>query len=232
MENIIIYYQKYFLELISIIVAIVSLLLIIQKEYKTNIAKYFIAYLLCYISISILALINVLYNSNSQILALGLSQPLTDYLFTIYEFYIFSLILMPTIPKWVYKFGSLIFFTTCPILLYFGWPWHLNKNYFHLQCLYFIQTIILLIFISFYFFSLYKSSSTFSNESSFWIATGLTFFLITTLPFTIISNFLFRSKVLVFYDLFSIIPMLYSILFIFIIIGLNKQRLKSLANQV
>lgn len=228
MENIISYYGKNFFELLSLFVAVVGIFIITSKKTKTKTEKSFFYYLLSYLSISILALFNIVFNPKADILVLALAQPLTDYLFTIFEFYIFSWILRPSIPKWIYEFGSLIFYTSCPILLYLGWPWHLKTNYFHLQFLYNIQAIILLVYTCFYFFSIFRSTSLYLiNESIFWINSGLTFFLITTLPFTIISSYLLRSKTFVFFNLFNIIPVFYSVLFVFIIVGLKKEQIKS-----
>ena len=221
MEGILIYYRTYPLELMSLIAAIACLIILFRKETKTIIQKHFSIYLFSYIILCILAVFNIVIIENGVVLNLTLA--ISDYLFTIYEFYIFSIFLKPFIPKNLYQLGTIVFYSYCPILIYLSWPWHMDSNYLYLQSQYNLQAIILLIFISYYYLNIFKSSiSTQSIFQSFYIVTGLTFFLIATLPFTLISHYLLWFKNPVFNSLFNIIPIFYSILFLSILLSVIR----------
>ena len=81
-----------------------------------------------------------------------------------------------------------------------------------------IQAVSLLIICISYYIKIFKDAPDLIllNEPSFWIITGLTFFMLSTLPFSLISPYLIRNTVL-YRNLFSIFFIFYCILFLMII---------------
>jgi hypothetical protein len=90
-----------------------------------------------------------------------------------------------------------------------------------LHNLYIAESIILLAICFFYFIELFKSPpvSKLTNTPSFWVSSGLMFYLFGTLPITIITDYVFFTDWLLYANLFSIINLFYIILFLMIIRG-------------
>jgi len=92
-------------------------------------------------------------------------------------------------------------------------------SYRTLNITYTIEAIILLIFCLLYYFELFKSPPVLVllNEPSFWVSTGLFFFLSCTLPYSLLENYLVKNYFdleIEFYALFYIFYSLLSVMLI------------------
>jgi len=84
---------------------------------------------------------------------------------------------------------------------------------------YTLEAIILLGGCSFYFLEVFRKfpNINIKEESSFWIATGLLFFLACTLPYSLIENYLRKSHYQLMLNFYSIFYLFYIFLFSMII---------------
>jgi hypothetical protein len=95
---------------------------------------------------------------------------------------------------------------------------------------YTIEAIILLGGCSFYFIETFKyfPFKNIKEEPSFWIATGLLFFLSCTLPYSLIENYLRKNYYQLMLNFYSIFYIFYSLLFFMIIKAYLCQQKKSI----
>lgn len=150
-----------------------------------------------------------------------------DFVFTIFEFFVFSNYLKKAIPAGTFLWGTRLFYIISTALLPFVFILAYNESILILFVLYNVQATILLIFASIYYVALFKSNNGKDLISSYWIITGITILLISTLPFSILSYHIWHSNFHLFDDLFAIIPAFYSMLFLFIILSAKNVPYKS-----
>ncbi len=150
-----------------------------------------------------------------------------DFFFTIFEFFVFSNYLRKVIPTRIFLWGTRLFYIISTALLPFIFIATYNKSILILFILFNVQATILLIFASKFYIALFKSDTEKDLISSYWIITGITILLISTLPFSILSYYIWHSNFILFDELFSIIPAFYSILFFFIILSAKNVPYKS-----
>jgi hypothetical protein len=145
-----------------------------------------------------------------------------DFSFTILEFYIFSGLILIALKN--YKnpliYITLLIFSVIAFNLLFK---DLNTfGEFKLETLekiFIYESVLLIIPCLVYFYHLFENPNPLPlrNDPYFWITTGLSFFLLTTLPFSLFMNSI-RVENLDIYDyLYSITCLFYSLLFIMII---------------
>ena len=100
---------------------------------------------------------------------------------------------------------------------------HLNHGfmtYSRLNIAYIVQLATLLIASAMYFVQLFREPpvSNLRNLPGFWIATGLSFYSLCTLPITIANTYFFQpARERIYVNLYSIIYIFYILLFILII---------------
>lgn len=84
---------------------------------------------------------------------------------------------------------------------------------------YTIQSLVLLIPCIRYFYELFKHPPILNlkQEPSFWIVTGLSFFIISTLPYSLIENYLRKNHLYLMTALYSVFYIFYIILISMII---------------
>ena len=153
---------------------------------------------------------------------LGLTNYI-DYTFTYIELIIFSnffyrLTLLPNVKK-------LIIILTIAFTFFFIFML-ITDNYFWASVssrtqtrVYTVEAIILLLFCLLYFIELFKKfpSENLKKESSFWVSTGLLFFLTCTLPFSFLENYVRRNLTSSWFAFYSIFYIFYILLFLMII---------------
>lgn len=148
-----------------------------------------------------------------------------DYLFTLVELLIFSIffynILNNTILKKLIQVITLAFILFAIVSI-------LTNKYFYYAIsqqarnrIYTIEAIVLIFYCVFYYIGLFKKSiyPDLINEPSFWIVTGISFFMICTLPYSLMEIYLLKNFKLIGYQLYSIFYVFYILLFIMIIKG-------------
>jgi hypothetical protein len=139
------------------------------------------------------------------------------------EFYIFYQIIKDEIinvkiKRWTGFVLTLYFALVLTVLIFQFSQAHFLKQ-ITLQTVFTLEAVCLIILCIFYFVDLLSnfSSPKLISEPSFWIITGISFFMVCTLPFSIISNYLINSDYKLYIQLFSIFDVFYCLLFLMII---------------
>lgn len=137
----------------------------------------------------------------------------TDYSFTITEFvlliYYFYIRNNHSRQKKLFLYLTASFLITAIVLSY------QLPNGLAVVRLYTTQVFLLLIPCFFYFKNLFKNTTIIdiSNEPSFWISTGITFFLLCTMILSLIESFLLHQKPHILAKLYPIYYVFYILMF-------------------
>jgi hypothetical protein len=148
-------------------------------------------------------------------------QQQMDFAFTSFEFYLFLSILKPFINKTLHHVSAFIFFVAmveCYTEIFN------SKDFFNGSAvfeLFNVQAFLLLAVSLSYFLNIFKRFQIMQlvHYPSFWISTGLGIFIISTLPFSMMTNYLFRQGSQIFDQLFAIFFVFYTLFFTMIIRG-------------
>jgi hypothetical protein len=212
--------DSYYVSALSIVLAIVGLIISIVKRNNANDLKLFKFFFLGYIINLVTILFDLVYGY----------KPLRSFLFyypdfldTILEFAVFFFFIKKIIgsdkirkalsPLWpMFSSYALIYFLYYIII-------HGQIDQHFLQNIFTVQATLLIISCLFYFFDLFKRPPVLDLLilPSFWVVTGLAFFMICTLPFTIFGNYLVKVNNELYVQLFGIFEIFYCLLFIMII---------------
>lgn len=146
-----------------------------------------------------------------------------DYILTLIELLTFIVFFHTEIGN--KKSKKIILYTTFLYCLYFlvelffdsEFPTSVSDN--TQSRVYTIEAIVLMGSCCFYFFELFKNFpfKNIKKEPSFWIATGLLFFLACTLPYSLIENYLRKNYYDLMLNFYSIFYIFYILLFCMII---------------
>lgn len=172
-----------------------------------TIKLYLVAYSITFIVVDLSVLIRNKYDYFTNTL-----RNYGDYLFTITEFilityYFYSHNKHPQQRRW------LVYNTTLFLAIAITLAFQLPKEYAVVR-LYTTQVFLLLIPAFFYFRNLFKIAvPDISNEPSFWISTGIAFFLLCTITLSIIETFFLSHKPLILAKLYPIYHLSYILMF-------------------
>jgi hypothetical protein len=211
----------------SVLVFFISLIgffltMITKNKGLKMFAYYFLAYFLGQLYFFFSS--TVINGNYYSIIRIGI---LYDYLFTIFEFTLFYLFIKRSInhptANIILKWAAFIYYMVH--LLFFLPKIFLHKNVvpqFVVQTSFIIQASFLLIFCVVYYYYLFKEKPELNLllEPSFWIVSGLTFCMISTLPLTFILNNVMKNNYTWGINLYAIIYIFYILLFLMIIRGL------------
>ena len=140
-------------------------------------------------------------------------QHYTDYIFTIIEFiliaYYFYTHNLNSLQKRILTILTILF-----LIASFVFSFQLPHG-LAVARLYTTQVFILLIPSFFYFKNLFKNPTTtdISNAPSFWVSTGITFFLLCTMSLSIIETFFLNHKPHILKKLYPIYYIFYILMF-------------------
>lgn len=143
-----------------------------------------------------------------------------NYVVTIIEFFTFFYFFHFTIQSNAYKrFIRILCTITCMIL---SIPFLISaslQNIRTLHTIYIIESIVLVLICILYFIELFNSPPILSltNTSHFWISSGLLFYLLGTLPVTIITDYVYTLNYFLYANLYAIVNVFYCLLFILVI---------------
>ena len=210
--------NNYYIGLLAHLFAIVAIFIV--RRQKRRELKIFELYLLVYIFNELpFYIATALFQSvNRTILFIS---GLEDYLFTVFEFFVFYVYIYKALEgtnRSVIRLLSLVYYLTSAVVFLKV----LIVDRFSLEVLqnaFILQAILLLFLCVLYFLKIFNSKPTLDliNEPSFWIITGLTCCLLCTFPLTLLLNNIFQKNYLLYSHLFSIFYFFYVILFIMII---------------
>jgi hypothetical protein len=88
-----------------------------------------------------------------------------------------------------------------------------------LQYTYSIEAAFLIVISFYYYYDLFKQQPSFQllELPSFWVITGMSFFMVCTLPFSIFGQFIVKSNYRLYLQVFCIFNIFYCLLFLMII---------------
>lgn len=221
MERIIEYYQtSYYTGLVCAFLAVIGVIILSTKKMDNTKLRLFKLYFLGYLfltALTILAKYYPYYTTPGKIF--DTLHHHCDYYFTVFEFFVFANILKEMANEKVF-IGCTVILITSAIFFYFQIISSKRLiDYAAIFNLFTIQAFCLLaICTSFYFETFKKNNKTnLKDKPTFLISIGLSLCLICILPLSLFSNHLFFNNVVGLSNLFGIVYISYSILFIIII---------------
>lgn len=187
------------------------ILFFIPNKRSRNIPLLIKLYLLAYLITFIIIDAAVIIRNQSDYFAIAIRH-YTDYVFTIIEFILITyyFYIHNNKPKQKKALIYLIAIFLLPaFILSFQLP-----NGLAVVRLYTIQVFLLLIPSFFYFKELFRDPAVdIANSPTFWISTGITFFLLCTMIFSIIEAFLLNNKPHILAKLYPLYYVFYMLMF-------------------
>jgi hypothetical protein len=215
--------SNFFAEPICFLTAIIGLVIVSNLKTNRNSFIEFRYYFAAYIILTLISYTDTIlkYNRNNLSIYSDQIQRLADFIFTIIEYFVFALFLKSFLPKKIFLLSTISFSTVAlSVFIYCFTNYSGISNHHNLQ-LFTLQAMFLIVLCVSYFIRIFKTLAipSLRLEPSFWITTGLTFFMISTLPYSMFSNILLESNQSLFFKLFNIYYVFYVLLFIMIIKG-------------
>jgi hypothetical protein len=224
LENLFKYWAaSYFLDSLTVLTALIGFIIFVLKKKKENIAYNFLYYFIAYIFLKSIFFVHPLLPDLLSPQEWFIIEELADYIFTLLEFLIFYNFFRKVLNfSFHKKILTIIFYvfiiSGCSILFYNIVAFDKVQISF-ITFLFNMQAISLLVPSIFYYIEIFKSKPILNlfRDGSFWIVTGLSFFMITTLPSSLLLNSFYKSNVKVFLNTFFLFYIFYIILFSMII---------------
>jgi hypothetical protein len=225
-QNLINYWStNYYSDALSMLISILGLFIFIKKVNKSNRTFIFRYYFLAHIILKLFTFSHALFFTkrfNETMISIDFYA---DYLFTIFEFFVFIIFFQKSIHSNIYQNGIKIIITLFIVssiglltydLVYFG-TLQIKTTY----SLFNIQAILILFPCIFYYLEIFQFNPTFNllQDSAFWVTTGIFFFMISTLPFSLLINYLRNTDRILYNSMFAIFHVFYILLFFMIIRG-------------
>jgi hypothetical protein len=211
--------QGYYANAMACFIALITYF-ILQKKNLDEL-KIFKPYLILYIITQLAYFISVgfFYRSQWYTKVVIIARSI-DLVFTLFEFFIFFTYIKRVLEEKYKKSILWIIFGAfyLSVAIFAIENLLINGQLIMLQNCYTAQAIALLILCTLYFFKLFQSPPVLNllNEPSFWVVTGLTFCLLSTLPFSFYLNTLVKKNYVLYSQAFSIIYIFYILLFLMI----------------
>lgn len=202
----------------------ISLIVAIKNSNKHQILKYFPLYIGSLLIVCLAnELNNLTYNSDLQTKYFSGLANYLDYSFTFLEMIVFSHFFYKTTNS-NFQRRLIIFLNTC-FFFYFAYMPFTDAKFYHSisditqSKVYTIEGGILLLICLFHFIEIFKAlpTSNLKNKPILWVSTGLLFFLICTLPYSILENYISKNYLGAGTSLYSLFYIFYIVLFIMII---------------
>jgi hypothetical protein len=214
-------YTSFYTDLICSLIAVIGLIISIRKRKQYPQLNPLIFFFASYV---LLGLINYFIIATKTVLHLKYTIfRYSDFIDTIIEFIAFFFIIKNHIISSKIKkaLNPLLVFFTSSIFLYFI---YYKSNYaeidqYFLQAIFTVQASFLIIACILYYMDLFRKEPdlNLANQPSFWVITGVFFFMLCTLPFSLFCSYLFKTNYYLYAQLFSIFNIFYCILFLMII---------------
>jgi hypothetical protein len=207
---------SYFTTLLNVFSAIAFLLLLIRTKANIPLRPLFLIYAIISITQSIYTIITESYNP-LNLRSTQIYENLVN-IFSIVEIILFTIFYYSTLTKTYFKVSVIVL--SFGLTLWISYIWIVLKGF---NCVVreitVIQSLIIIIYSLLYFYEILRSQEVLKLKynSTFWMATG--FFLLSSFLFPL---FLFLDQILkilpnVFYGIYSVNNIAYSILFICLI---------------
>ena len=217
--------SSYYTFPLSIATALVGFIFFLLKKDTQKTTQLFIYYFASYFLLNLIFSASALISKKPLHITLLKVNQFADYFFTLIEFLIFSLFFRKNLSglkfKKILAAIKIIFILTGVLLLFrdiflTGLP-QLKSTYL----LYNLQAISLLIPCIFYYIEIFRLKPTLNllEEPSFWVVTGVSFFMITTFPFSLAVDYLHGISENLARSFFTLFYIFYTLLFLMIIKG-------------
>lgn len=207
--------ETFYSLLIGMITCLIGILITFIKSHTNKSLKIFRYYFIGYTILAMLIFFrdfNLVFESSFQAISI---VNLYDIFFTIFEFFVFADYIGNFISKRAYLFSKYFFVVG---LIVFIIKFDIKQVFIGQSYLFSLQAISLLFLSFFYYQRIMKNvSSSLSQESNFWIITGISFFMLTTLPFSLIIDYIYFNHFDLYFLHFNIFYISYALLFIMII---------------
>jgi hypothetical protein len=213
----------FYVPAISLFLSLAGLTISIFKWKEKKDLKLLPLFFLSYIIANTIILFQVFTKSVDRPSSVRLTH-CSDFFDTIVEFLVFFLLIKGTISKKLQRLmlPLLILFIGLIVAIFFSSKkifWEIDQPF--LQKIYTVEAVVLIICCVLYYIDLFtkKFIIILIKDSCFWVVTGLTFFMLCTLPFSIFGQYLVNADYYLYFQLFRIFEIFYCILFLMIIKG-------------
>lgn len=214
------WYGPFYTDLISFLVALAGLIISIWKRAKNRKLNPLIFFFLAYILDLLFA--RIIFQDKVLFIQYNYLGTYADFFDTIIEFFAFFFLIKNHIVNIRIKknLNSLLPIFLSLVILYFIYYriTRVKIDQYFLQNIFTIQALFLSIACVLYYIDLYKKESKLNLTvlPSFWAITGLSFFMVCTLPYSILGSYLMQTDFRSYFQLFSIFNIFYCILFLMI----------------
>lgn len=208
-----------------ILTAMIGLTLFFLKKDKRRATQIFVYYFISYVLLSLIFSASAVVINKSQRHALIIADRFSDYIFTLIEFLIFFLFFQKTLERAIHRKVLKII---CFVFLLIGIILLVRDTYLKglpqlhsTHLLFNLQVLGLLVPCIFYYVEVFrlKPMVDLFHEPSFWVTTGLIFFMICTFPLSLSTDYLYKTNQILYRSLFSLFYIFYILLFLMIIRG-------------
>jgi hypothetical protein len=213
--------NTFYTDVASFLVAVIGLIISIWKRKSNPKLKFLSFFFLCYVLDQLVYFLDIVIIARYP--QMDPIRCYTDFADTIVEFLVFFFliknhidnirirkVLNPLLP---------VFLSSIFIYLVYYKTTHKEINQYFLQMIFTIQASLLIIACILYYLDLFKKEMKLNllAQPSFWVVTGLSLFMLSTLPFSFIGLHLFKLNFILYFHLFNIFNIFYCLLFIMII---------------
>jgi hypothetical protein len=221
--------RTYFTTVFSLLCAIIGFVLIKRKHVSPSIfLYYFAAYIalkMIFISCSLFLVDRV------PIKTIYYIELYADYVFTSFEFYVFLVFFKQMLSyqshRWILRFISFVYLSGSLLLLIKDLVIRHNLEVDTEYLLWGFQSICLLIPCVLYFLEIFRNAEIYlSREPAFWIVSGLSFFMISSLPFSLFSNYIEAQS----HDLAANFTAIFNIFYCLLFLMITKGHLCKVEN--
>jgi hypothetical protein len=210
----------FYTDLISFLLAIVALIISINKRRQNPKLRPLSIFFFGYAISQLLPFLNIALSQ--KFLTWSICR-YTDFFDTIIEFLVFFLLIRnfvvnTEIKKVIRPLLPIFIISMFAYLAYYE-STHREIDQYFLEVIYTIQASVLIIACVLYYVDLFerKPDLKLTSLPSFWAVTGILFFMLCTLPFSILGLYLIKTNYGLYVRLFSIFNIFYCILIIMLI---------------
>lgn len=206
--------------IISFFLAVAGLIVSLKKKENDKLkplAFFFLAYVLME-SIGVINRATHLYKPLRIKIALYVDLVVTIVEFLTFFSVIRNYITNDKIKKALTPLRPLFISATTIYFIYYIIAYNLHDQYF-LQIVFTIEALLLVVACSFYYIDIFtkKPKTELTQDPSFWVVTGVAFFMLCTLPFSMVGLYLVKVNFHLYVQLFAVFEVFYWILFLMII---------------
>lgn len=203
----------------------IGVIVFLLRKNKKQATQIFLYYFIGYVILSfVFSASAVVVNKPTRTVLMKVDR-FTDYIFTLLEFLVFFLffkkILERALHRKVLKIAAFVFLLTGVTLFIYDTYSSGLPQLQSVHLLFNLQMISLLVPCLLYYVEIFRIKPTLDlfHEPSFWVTTGLSFFMICTFPLSLSTDYLYKTNEILYRNLFSLFYIFYILLFLMIIRG-------------